>query len=495
MRNASLKFQHVTSSDATMSPVKSFQSGLAASLTLAAMSLGYGVVQLDVTIVNTALASIGTSLGGGVAELQWVVSAYTIAFAAFILTTGALGDRIGAKRVFMAGFAIFTVASLACALAPNALSLIAARAVQGLGAAILVPNSLALLSHATTDDKARGRAVGIWAAGASLALTAGPLVGGGLIGVVGWRSIFFVNLPIGLAGLWLTWRHADETTRTPQREIDLPGQFAAIAALGALAGSLIEGGVVGWSNPFVIAGFAVAVVLAILFILQERRAAQPMLPLRLFRHRMFALTALVGLFVNVAFYGLIFVFSLYFQRVNGWSAFATGLAFLPMMGSVLPVNLVAPRIAERIGAQQTIALGAVLGTIGCLSLLTIAPGTGYWAIGLQLVVIGGGLGLLVPPLTSTLLGSVEKSRSGIAAGVLNATRQTGSVLGVALFGSLIGRSDAFMAGAHQSLVISALLLFAAAIVIRPRATRHRGRPSRSGCAPGRRDCTVDSKTP
>ncbi len=164
------------------------------------------------------------SLGGGVAELQWVVSAYTIAFAAFILTAGALGDRIGAKRVFMAGFAIFTAASVACALAPNATILIAARCVQGLAAAILVPNSLALLSHVYADDKARGRAVGIWAAGASLALTAGPFVGGGLITLVGWRSIFLVNLPIGLAGLWLTWRFASETTRAPQREIDLPGQ-------------------------------------------------------------------------------------------------------------------------------------------------------------------------------------------------------------------------------------------------------------------------------
>ena len=476
MRSASLKFpvarsktdQIKISADQVRlapAPGKSFQSGLAASLTLAAMSLGYGVVQLDVTIVNTALASIGTSLGGGVAELQWVVSAYTIAFAAFILTAGALGDRVGAKRVFMAGFAIFTAASLACGLAPNALTLIAARAVQGLGAAILVPNSLALLSHAYPDDKARGRAVGIWAAGASLALTAGPLVGGGLIGIVGWRSIFFVNLPIGLAGLWLTWRYTEETTRAPQREVDLPGQLAAIAALGALAGAIIEGGAVGWTNPFVISGLALAAVLAILFVVQERRAEQPMLPLTLFHHRMFALTALVGLLVNVAFYGLIFVFSLYFQRINGWSAFATGLAFLPMMGVVLPVNLLAPRLAEKIGAPQTIALGAVLGAIGCLALLMIAPGTSYWAIGLQLALMGGGLGLLVPPLTSTLLGSVDKSRSGIAAGVLNATRQTGSVLGVALFGSLIGQSDAFMAGAFQALVISAVLLLAAAIVI------------------------------
>jgi MFS transporter, DHA2 family, methylenomycin A resistance protein len=466
VRNAPLKFQPFPAAgiDAA-SEGKPAPTNLSTSLTLAAMSLGYGVVQLDVTIVNTALDSIGTSLGGGVAELQWVVSAYTIAFAAFILTAGALGDRVGAKRIFMAGFAIFTAASVAGALAPGATVLIAARGIQGLGAAILVPNSLALLSHAYPDEKQRGRAVGIWAAGASLALTAGPLVGGALIALVGWRSIFFVNLTIGLAGLWLSWRYASETTRSPQREIDLPGQLAAIAALGCLAAAIIEGGALGWSHPFVIVGFVAAAVLALLFVWRERRAPQPMLPLALFTHRLFALTSLVGLLVNVAFYGLIFVFSLYFQRVNGLSPLSTGLAFLPMMGAVLPVNLVAARVSERVGAPAAIASGAALSALGCLALLGIGPGTSYGAIGAQLTIIGAGLGLLVPPLTSTLLGSVEKSRSGIAAGVLNATRQTGSVLGVALFGSLVGEADAFMAGAHAALIISASLLLAAAAAI------------------------------
>src|SRR6202790_805207 len=224
------------------------RSSLPTSLTLAAMSLGYGGVQLDLPTVNTALHSIGTSVGGGVAELQWVVSAYTIAFPAFILTSGALGDRIGAKRVFMAGFAIFTAASVGCALAPSAAILIAARAVQGLGAAILVPNSLALLSHAYPDQKQRGRAVGIWAAGASVALISGPLLGGGLIALVGWRSIFLVNLPIGVAGLWLSWRYASETTRSPQREIDLPGQLAAIASRCCLARGILERRTLGWSD-------------------------------------------------------------------------------------------------------------------------------------------------------------------------------------------------------------------------------------------------------
>jgi DHA2 family methylenomycin A resistance protein-like MFS transporter len=435
------------------------------ALMLAAMSLGFGVVQLDVTIVNTALDTIATSLGGGVSALQWVVSTYTIAFAAFILTAGALGDRVGAKKVFLAGFAVFTAASVACALAPDATILIAARALQGVGAAILVPNSLALLNHAYPDEKQRGRAVGIWAAGASLALTAGPLVGGGLIALLGWRSIFLVNLPIGLAGLWLTWRYAEETPRSSHREVDLPGQIAAIAALGALAGALIEGGTFGWGNLWVITGFAASATLTALFILQERHATQPMLPLALFKHRLFALTSLVGVLVNVAFYGLIFVLSLFFQRINGWSPLMTGLAFVPMMGAVLPVNLVAARVAERIGAPATIAAGAGLAAFGCILLLGIGQATPYGAVFAQMTIIGAGLGLLVPPLTSTLLGSVEKSRSGVAAGVLNSTRQTGSVVGVALFGSLIARSDAFITGTRESLLIAALVLAAAAMTI------------------------------
>ena len=418
--------------------------GLSASLTLFAMSLGYGVVQLDVTIVNTALDRIGASLGGGVAELQWIVNAYTIAFAAFILTAGALGDRIGAKRVFMAGFAIFTSASLACALSPTRSCWLRARAVQGLGAAVLVPNSLALLNHAYPDEKRRGRAIGIWAAGASLALTAGPLVGGVLIALIGWRSIFLVNLPIGLAGLWLSWKYATETSANRQRQVDLPGQVTAIAALGCLAGAIIEGGALGWyqrlrARGFRCVGGAGRVVHPAR---APRRAADAAAvavrpsPVRVHlagrsarQHRVLRTDLRVQPVLPAR------------QRPV---TVATGLAFVPMMGAVLPANLVAARVTERLGAPTTIALGAALAAFGCLTLLGIAPGTSYWKIVGQFVIIGGGLGLLVPPLTSALLGSVDKSRSGIAAGVLNATRQTGSVLGVALFGSLIGQSGQFM---------------------------------------------------
>jgi DHA2 family methylenomycin A resistance protein-like MFS transporter len=440
-------------------------AGLSKWLTLTAMSLGYGIVQLDVTIVNVAIASIGESFGGGVAALQWVVNAYTIAFAALILTAGALGDRIGAKRVFAAGFAIFTTASLACALATTLPLLIAARAVQGLGAAILVPNSLALLNHAYPGEQERGQAVSIWAAGASLALTAGPLAGGALITIAGWRSIFLVNVPIGLIGLWLTWRHAKETSKSAHRKLDLAGQATAIVALGCLAGSIIEGGALGWTNPYVATGLVVFLIAAASFVIIERRAAQPMLPLSMFENRQFSSTALVGLLVNIAFYGLIFVFSLYFQQVNGLSVLWTGLAFVPMMAAVFFPNLMAARIADRIGAKTTIAVGAAASAASCLALLGIGQGTGYGAIVMQFMAMGAGLGLLVPPLTATLLGSVDKSRSGVASGVLNSMRQTGSVIGVALLGSLVGSAGGVIAGLRMALVIAAGLLACSAVVI------------------------------
>jgi DHA2 family methylenomycin A resistance protein-like MFS transporter len=214
----------------------------------------------------------------------------------------------------------------------------------------------------------------------------------------------------------------------------------------------------------VLGGFAAAITLAALFLFEESRVPQPMLPLVLFRRRTFSLMSLAGLGVNVAFYGLIFVLSLYFQQVNHWSAFATGLAFVPMMGAVLPANLLAPRLSERIGAPAVIAIGGCIAAAGCVALLPIAAGTSYAALCAQLLALGAGLGLLVPPLTSTLLGSVDKSRSGLAAAVLNAARQTGSVLGVSLFGSLVSHANGFIGGARTALGISAALLLGTALI-------------------------------
>jgi MFS transporter, DHA2 family, methylenomycin A resistance protein len=431
-------------------------------LTLAAMSLGYGVVQLDVTIVNVAINSIGQTFGGGVSALQWVVTAYTTAFAALILTAGALGDRIGARRVFAAGFAVFTIASMACALATSVTMLIAARAVQGVGAAALVPNSLALLNHSYPDSEERGWAVAIWAAGASAALTSGPLVGGMLMALWSWRSIFLVNVPLGLVAIWLTLRYTTETPATHQRRLDLAGQIAAVVALGALADTIIEGGRRGWTNGYVMVAVSVAAVSALGFLVIERKTPHPMLPLWLFRRHVFSLAAAIGLAINIAFYGLLFVFSLYLQQINGFSPLQTGLAFVPMVGACLLTNLLVPRISVVLSSPLIVAAGSALMALACLGLLGVARGTPYARLLVQFIALGAGLGLLVPPLTSMLLGSADKARSGIASAVLNAARQIGSVLGVALFGSLLAMRQ-LVPGLHEALIISLLLLGGSAL--------------------------------
>jgi MFS transporter, DHA2 family, methylenomycin A resistance protein len=442
------------------------------SLTLAAMSIGFAVVQLDVTVVNVGVKAIGESLGSSISALQWVVSSYTLALAALILTAGALGDRVGAKRLFLIGFTIFTGASAACGLAPSLAILIAARTIQGVGAAILVPCSLALLNHAYHDAAQRTRAVGFLAAGASTALAAGPVVGGVLIALVGWRGIFFINLPIGLTGMLLTARYAAETPQSRGRGLDVPGQLSAIVALAALAAATIEGGAAGWTDRWVLVGFAVSLVAGVCFIWLERRGSQPMLPLSLFANPTFRATTLIGLLINVAFYGLIFIFSLLFQREQGFSALKTGLAFLPMTASIMAANLLSERLSKRFGVRAAILLGLGLMAAGCLGLLGITQATSYVAMALQLLVLGAGLGLIVPPITSALLGSVDRSRSGIAAGTLFAMRQSGSVIGVALFGSLL--AGQFVTGVHIALVISLAVLAVgglAALEIGPRSRR------------------------
>lgn len=428
------------------------------------MSLGYGVVQLDVTIVNVAVNAIGASFHGNMAALQWVVSSYTITFAAFILSAGALGDRIGAKRVFMAGFGLFTLASVVCAAAPTLSILIFARAVQGTGAAILVPNSLGLLNHAYEDSRERARGVAFWASGASFTLTLGPLVGGLLIKLFGWRSIFLVNLPLGLLGLWLTIRYAKETPGNAVRRIDLPGQISAVLALGGLAWFLIRGGEVGWTHPQVFIGFALAVVIAAAFTAIEHFSDHPMLPLTLFKNRTFRSSTITGVLVNIAFYGLIFVFSLYFQRVHHLSPLWTGLAFVPMTGACFVANLNIGRISSRFGDRKCIVTGTSLILLGCLAMLGIGPETAYGWLLAPFILMGGGLGTMVPPLTHALLSSVDKARSGIASGVLTASRQTGSVLGVSLFGSLIAAAPMMVRGTRLSLAISAGVLLASCLI-------------------------------
>jgi MFS transporter, DHA2 family, methylenomycin A resistance protein len=407
---------------------------------LAAATLGFAVIQLDVSVVNVAVKPIGAALGGGVTGLQWVVDAYTLTFAALILSAGALGDRRGAKRVLLGGFVVFTLASAACGLVPAIGALIAARAVQGIGAAALGACSLSLLNHTYPQPAERARAVGLWTAGGAASLAAGPLIGGVLIAIASWRLIFFINLPLGAAGFWLTARYATETAPAPDRGLDLPGQLSAVVALTALAGATIEAGSRGFRHPVVIGGYALAALAGTAFVLVERRRARPMLPLSLFRARRFSVAVSAGLLINVVFYGLIFIISLFLQRDEGLSALSTGLAFLPATVLIMASDLFAGRIIPMWGTRRVGVSGALLMGLGCLTMLAglSAHVTALVAVLVAaLSVTGFGIGLIVTAITSALLASVDPSRSGVASGTLTASRQTGSVLGVALFGSLL----------------------------------------------------------
>ncbi|MGK9234570.1 MFS transporter [Inquilinus limosus] len=406
---------------------------------LAALSLGIVVVQLDVTIVNVALDQIQGLMQGGVAGLQWVVNGYTLAFASLLLTGGALGDRFGARRLYLAGFALFTLASLACGLAPTGTVLIAARVAQGLGAALLMPCSLALVAHAYHDPGERMRAIGIWAGAGGMAMVAGPVVGGVLIALLGWRSIFLVNLPVGVIGLWLTLRFSAETEGRHNRALDLPGQILAIVTLVALTGSIIEGEPLGWTHPLVLGGAALFLLAGAGFLLVESRSRAPMMPLGLFRHPVFSAVSFIGFLMNAGFYGATFLLSLYFQGPLGLSPFLTGLAFVPMTGLIALVNVVAGRIAARRGARLPMVAGLCVTVAGFAALaLELNPATDYGAIWWTLLLIGCGTALTVPPMTAALLATVDRARSGIASGVLNSVRQTGGAIGVAVLGAVGG---------------------------------------------------------
>ncbi|MGO1080521.1 MFS transporter [Inquilinus sp. CA228] len=431
---------------------------------LVALSLGIVVVQLDVTIVNVALDQMRDLMDGSVAGLQWVVNGYALAFASLLLTGGALGDRFGARRLYLAGFALFTLASLACGLAPNGTVLIIARVVQGAGAALLVPCSLSLLTHAYQDPRERAKAIGLWGALASTAMVAGPVVGGALIAPFGWRSIFLVNLPVGLVGLWLTLRFTTETEGRHNRALDLPGQVLAIVALVALTGTIIEGEPLGWTHPVVLGGAALFLLSGAAFLLVEARSAVPMMPLGLFRHPTFSAASVIGFLLSCAFYGSIFLLSLYFQGLLGMSPLVTGLAFVPMTGLIAVANIVAGRMAARWGARLPIMLGLGIGMAGYGALAAVlTPAADYGAIWWTLLLIGCGMALAIPPTIAALLATVERNRAGIASGVLNAVRQTGGAVGVAMLGVISGGGDS-IAGMRLAMLLNTGLLVIGLVV-------------------------------
>ncbi len=426
---------------------------------LAAAVLGFFMITLDAVVVNVALPSIRDEVGGGISGLQWVLDGYTLMFAALLLSAGALADRAGARRAFGTGLWVFVPASAACGLAPDLGALVAARFVQGAAAAMMMPSSMALIGQAYPDPARRARAVAVWAMGASVAATSGPVLGG-VLTLVSWRLIFFINLPAGAIALAMLAR----TRRSTPRNVtfDWAGQAAAIVAMGGLTYGAIQAGAQGFTSPAVLSAFVVAAVAVVAFLAIEARGTHPMMPLGLFRSRNLSVAAVVGFAFMVGYYGLPFVMSLYLQELRGLSPLATGVAFLPMMVIGAALTPFSARIAERLGVRVLITGGLVLMTTG-LVIIGLAPSSAPTsALAAVMILVGLAGPFVMPPVTAVLLNSVPGHRAGVASGVFNTSRQVGGALAVAVFGALLANRAMFMHGVQVSLLLAAAVALAAA---------------------------------
>lgn len=421
-------------------------------MTLFAALLGFFIITFDAVVVNVALPAMRSDLGGGMTGLQWVVDGYTLMFAALLLASGALSDRVGARRAFGVGVGLFVAASAACGMAPNLGMLVIARFAQGAAAAIMMPSSMALIGHAYPEPAQRARAIALWAMGGAVASSSGPVLGG-VLTLISWRMIFFLNVPVGAVALLLLLR----TARSPQQRapFDWAGQATAVLAMGGLTYGAIEAGASGFAAPHVLASLLAALLALAAFLLTQARGAHPMMPLDLFRSRNVPIATAVGFAFMVGYFGMPFVMSLYLQQLRGMSALSTGLAFLPMMlvGAVL--TPFSARIAERMGARATVAVGLALMASGLVALALLPSAAPVWSLSMAMVLVGLSGPFISPPITAVLLESVPARRAGTASGVYNTSRQIGGALAVAVFGALLARPATFMGGMRASLLLAA----------------------------------------
>ncbi|WP_432018326.1 MFS transporter [Streptomyces sp. 1222.5] len=429
---------------------------------LLAVCAGYFMVILDVTIINVAVPVVGRDLSASLTGIQWITDGYTLVFAGLLMTGGALGDRLGNRRVFCFGVVVFTVSSAACATAPNAVFLVAARLMEGLGAALIVPGSLALLQEAYPAPAARSRAFGLWGAMAGIAASAGPLLGGLLVSTAGWRWVFLINLPVGVVCLALTLRYVAPSPRNAGRALDWPAQCAVVAAVALLTTALNEAGRRGWSDPAVLAGLGLAALAVAAFLLRERLARAPALPLRLLRSRTMSGAAVVGLLFNFAFYGMVFTASLDFQRRRGFSALETGAALFPAVAMTMFASVISGRLSRRTGDRPLVVSGMLLGALGLGGWATAGPDPAYPLLVVPMMATGFGTSFALTGSTATVMGSASPAYAGAASALFNTTRQIGSATGVALGGSLLVTSTGYGAGVRTSMAIGALAYLTAA---------------------------------
>lgn len=415
-------------------------------LVLLATSLGVLLAQIDTSVVNLALKSIGADLHAGVSALQWVVDAYNLVYASLLLTGGTLGDLYGRRRIFVLGIALFAAGTFVCALAPTPAMLIGGRIVSGLGAAFALPMSLVLLTIAYPRREQRAHALGVWASCNGLAFIIGPTLGGWLVDSIGWRSIFFLALPFCAVAVALTYRAIDESADPKGRHLDLPGQGLAILGLAGLAFTAIEGSRWGWSSPLILAVAATAVVALILLIWVEARTPGPLLPLGFLRLPVFSAAIAVAGLMTFGMYALLFIMPLYFQTVRGASPFVTGLDLLPMSVAFVIVSQLVGHLTNRFGPRLVMTAGMACMGFGELALGQIGSATTLATIAMAFVIVGIGLGLNTAPVNGVAVAAVPPARSGTASGMLNTGRMVGATLGVAILGAIF----AAYAGQHAA---------------------------------------------
>jgi len=402
---------------------------------LIAAILGSSMVFLDGSTVNVALPALQDSLGATVVDVQWVVNAYTLFLAALLLTGGALGDRLGRRKVFLAGVVLFTAASVACGLSANVQQLILARGVQGVGGALLTPGSLALV-NATHPEDARGRAIGLWSGFSALMSAAGPVVGGWLIDTVSWRWIFFMNVPLALAVVAIAWTRVPESLGgTGRGRIDVAGAVLATAGLGGVVFALLESSSRGGRDPLVLGAGLVGVALLVAFVLVERRVEAPMLPLRLFRSRTFVGVNVVTLLIYACLSGLLFFLPMTLIQIRGYGATQAGAATLPFVLLLFALSRWSGGLRDRMGARIPLTLGSVVVAAAFALFAATRTGGGYLlGVAPAVVVLGLGMALVVAPLTTTVMASVHDAFAGTASGVNNAVSRLAGLLAIAVFG-------------------------------------------------------------
>lgn len=444
------------------------------------------MAQLDATAVNVALPAIGRDLHAGITGLQWVVDGFVLALGSLAMSAGAAGDRLGRRRVFRRGLVAFTVASLACSLAPSLGWLIGARVTQGIGASMLMPVTLAIIAATFTEVRERARAIGLWAATAGLAAAAGPLLGGVLASTVGWRAIFWINLPVGLAGLVLTTLFVPESRAAVPRPADLPGQAGIIVFVATLTYALIQAPGQGWNSPRTLALFAAAGCALAAFTATELHSAAPLIDVRLLARPALAAAVAAAVLAYLALMGFLFLNALYLQQARGLSPVRAGLAIVPFPAALAVTSPLAGRLLARREPQLLIGAGGAAIGAGLLGLAAAGTTTAYPLLFAVYLLLGAGWGLINTPVTSLAVSAMPAAQAGVASALAGSARQVGTVLGVALLGSLastslrrepVGASAASRAAALTGAVHIGYLagaLAASLIVVAAAAALYRG---------------------